>query len=89
MADRNSIFDYIEADNPRAAVAVDQRIEAAAQRLIDFPESGRTGRIEGTRELTVTGAPYILPYQIAGDSVRILRVIHAARLWPEQIPDAD
>lgn len=83
MADRKAIFDYIEADNARAALALDERIESATRRLIDFPESGRKGRMIGTRELTVPGAPYILPYQIIGDTVLILRVIHTARMWPE------
>jgi toxin ParE1/3/4 len=66
---------------------MDDRIRAAASRLIDFPNSGRPGRVAGTRELVVPGAPYILPYRIDGDAVRILRVIHAARLWPDEIPD--
>ncbi|MDB5709614.1 MAG: type toxin-antitoxin system mRNA interferase toxin, RelE/StbE family [Sphingomonas bacterium] len=86
-ADRREIYAYIEADNPRAAIAVDKRIEAVAWRLIDFPESGRIGRVEGTRELVVGRTPYILPYVIADDVVRILRVIHGARLWPENFTD--
>jgi toxin ParE1/3/4 len=86
LADRDAIFDYIEADSPRAAVAVDERIEAATARLADFPESGRPGRVKGTRELVITRAPYILPYRIIGDRVRILRVLHSARLWPDGLP---
>jgi toxin ParE1/3/4 len=89
MADRKDIFDYIEADNPHAALTLDQRIESATRRLIDFPESGRLGRIEGTRELTVAGTPYFLPYKIVGDKVRILRVIHTARMWPDQFTEMD
>lgn len=38
LADRDGIFTHIEADNPRAAIAVDERIEAAAGRLVDLPE---------------------------------------------------
>lgn len=45
MADRDAIFDYIEADSPRAAIAVDERIEAAVLRLAQYPESGRPGRV--------------------------------------------
>jgi plasmid stabilization system protein ParE len=37
LADRNGIFTHIEADNPRAAVAVDERIAAFARRLSRFP----------------------------------------------------
>lgn len=87
LADRDAIFDHIEADNPRAATTVDERIEEAAKRLLDFPEIGRPGRVEGTRELVLTRAPYMLPYKIVGDAVRILRVLHGARLWPDNFSD--
>lgn len=84
--DRLAIFIWIAEDNPQAAADVDDRIEAAAQRLKDFPNSGRPGRIEGTRELVIARTPYVAPYQITGDTVRILRVIHGARMWPHDIP---
>ena len=83
-ADRRSIYAHIEADNPRAAIMVDERIEAAVERLIDYPNSGRPGRVEGTREMVVRGAPYILPYRIEGGTICILRVLHAAQMWPEE-----
>ena len=62
LSDRDAIFTYIEADNPSAAVMVDERIVAAVRRLIDFPGSGRVGRIAGTRELVITGTPYVAAY---------------------------
>jgi toxin ParE1/3/4 len=54
LADRMAIFDYIEADSPQAAVAVDDRIREHVQTLARFPQSGRPGRIEGTRELVIS-----------------------------------
>jgi toxin ParE1/3/4 len=88
LADRDAIFDYIEAESPRAAVVIDDRIRRHVGQLRRFPESGRPGRIEGTRELVIDRTPYIAAYQILGDKVRILRVLHAARLWPEEMPKA-
>ena len=88
-SDRRAIYARIEMDNPRAAIAVDERIEVAARRLIDFPESGRPGRVDGTRELVIARTPYIAPYRIVGNRVRILRVIHSAQSWPEEFPDQD
>jgi toxin ParE1/3/4 len=82
QSDRDAIFDYIEADSPRAAIAVDDRIRTQAEILAQFPYSGRPGRIEGTRELVISRTPYIAAYRIAGDTVRILRVLHGAMLWP-------
>jgi toxin ParE1/3/4 len=86
LSDRDDIFDYIEADSPRSAIRVDEAIANAAERLINFPESGRPGRITGTRELVVSGLPYILAYIVRDDVVRILRVIQGAQQWPDGFP---
>jgi toxin ParE1/3/4 len=86
-ADREAIFDYIEADNPQAAVAIDDRISEQVASLARFPESGRPGRIEGTRELVIVRTPYIAAYRISGKTVRILRVLHGARRWPEDMSE--
>jgi plasmid stabilization system protein ParE len=58
LDDGNAIFDYIEADSPQAAVIVDDRIDEQVGRLLQFPEMGRIGRIEGTRELVIQNTPY-------------------------------
>lgn len=83
-ADRGRIFDYIEAESPRAAIGIDERFDSVVARLRDYPESGRPGRVEGTRELVVSGTPYIIPYRIDGTRVRLLRIIHGAQQWPDQ-----
>ncbi|WP_114952322.1 type II toxin-antitoxin system RelE/ParE family toxin [Sphingosinicella terrae] len=85
LRDREAIFDHIMKADPIAAAGVDERISLAVRRLSDFPESGRPGRVEGTGEIPVSGAPYVMPYRILEDVVRILRVIHAARLWPDDL----
>ncbi|CAH1661633.1 type II toxin-antitoxin system RelE/ParE family toxin [Chelatococcus asaccharovorans] len=86
LADRDGIFSHIEADNPRAAIVVDERIAAAARRLVDFPESGRPGRVAGTRELVITGTPYVAAYAVTAETIRILRVLHGAQRWPDDLP---
>ena len=85
-ADRLAIFIWIADDDPRAAALVDDRIEDAVQRLKDFPHSGRPSRIDGTRELVISGTPYLVPYQVVGETIRLLRVIHGARMWPHDLP---
>ncbi len=79
--DRREIRGYIGADNPKAALALDELFSAAAARLLQHPQLGRPGRVESTREL-VAHRNYILIYDLAGDLVRVLRVLHAARQWP-------
>ena len=43
---------------------------------------GRRGLLEGTREWAIPGLPYKLIYQLEGEDVEILRVIHQAQDWP-------
>jgi len=57
----------------------------AADSLMDFPGKGRPGRLRGTRELVVSGTPYIIAYRIRNSTVRILAVIHGARRWPRSL----
>lgn len=86
LADRDAIFDYIEADNPRAAAAVDELISQRIKRLTQFPESGRAGRVEGTRELVISKTPYLAAYRVIDDTVLILRILHGSRQWPGEMP---
>lgn len=85
LQDRADIWDYIVADNPRAAVHMDELFSAAAGRLADYPKVGRPGKIEGTREL-VPHESYRLVYEISGETVWVLALVHTARQWP-LIPD--
>ena len=86
-SDRKAIREYIAADNPRAALALDALISAKAARLTRHPELGRHGRVADTRELVVH-RNYVLIYDIAeGELIRILRVLHAARQWPSSQPE--
>jgi addiction module RelE/StbE family toxin len=81
VQDRDKIYDYIEADNPAAALALDTLFSEIASRLVDHPGLGRSGRVAGTREL-VAQRNYILVYDLTVDLVRVLRILHAARQWP-------
>lgn len=83
IQDRETIYDYIETDNPTAALTLDELFEKKASRLVDHPDLGRRGRAGGTRE-RVVHQRYVLIYDVTGDSVRVLRVLHAARKWPQQ-----
>ncbi|MDR0276063.1 MAG: type II toxin-antitoxin system RelE/ParE family toxin [Burkholderiaceae bacterium] len=79
--DRREIREYIERDNPAAALAMDQLFERKAAALLEHPRLGRRGRVAGTRELVVH-QNYILIYDLTDDLARILRVLHGARQWP-------
>jgi toxin ParE1/3/4 len=86
VADRVGIYEFIEADSPRSAILVDDRIWNATSSLSRFPEIGRPGRIAGTRELVVQRTPYLVAYRIQDDRLRILRILHGAQRWPKRLP---
>ena len=76
---------WIAADDPAAADRVADAIFIAVMRLEGFPLSGRLGCVLETRELVVSGLPYLVVYRIEASSVVILRVLHGAMQWPESL----
>ena len=81
IADLLAIVDYIADDNPDAAQALKDEIEARAARLPLTPRAYRIGRVEGTREMVVR-PNYLVVYAEDARAVTILRVLHAAQQWP-------
>ncbi|QDQ85015.1 type II toxin-antitoxin system RelE/ParE family toxin [Paraburkholderia megapolitana] len=79
--DRDDVWEYIAADNPAAAAWMDELFSDAAAQLECFPELGRRGRIDGTREL-IPHESYLLVYEIEGDTVWMLALVHTSRQWP-------
>jgi toxin ParE1/3/4 len=47
-----------------------------------FPNRGRSGRIEGTRELIFPSLPFIAVYRLHKEAVEVVRIYHAAQDWP-------
>jgi toxin ParE1/3/4 len=85
VEDRIRIFDYIEQDDPLTAVVVDERIMEQTATLEQFPQCGRQGRVEATRELVVSRTPFIVVYCVQESAVRVLRILHGAQSWPEHL----
>ena len=81
--DRADIVDYIAQDNPTAAADMDEVFGKAANRLAEHPMMGKQGQVPGTREI-VPHASYRLVYEVVRDQVRVLALVHTARLWPPQ-----
>jgi len=75
----SAVAEYISRDNPVAAARTVAAIVNAVENLKRFPASGRAGRVSGTRELVVSGTPYIVPYRVRDNVVQVIRVFHAAR----------
>ncbi len=86
LADLRGIHGYIARDNPAAARRVVKTIRDDVKVLEQHPMFGRSGRIEGTRELVIGRYPYVVAYRVRDASVHVLAVVHTSRLWPEQMP---
>jgi toxin ParE1/3/4 len=83
--DLDHAIEHILADNPAAALSVHAAIRRAVERLATYPEIGRIGRVAGTRELVIPRLPYVVVYRVRETRVQILRLLHTARRWPEEL----
>ena len=81
VADLMMIVDYISDDNPEAALALMEEIQGKVAQLPAHPKRCRLGRVDGTRELVVR-PNYIVVYAETAATVTVLRVLHAAQMWP-------
>lgn len=81
VADLMAIVDYISDDNPDAALALMDEIQGKVEQLPAHPKRCRPGRVNGTRELVVR-PNYIVVYAETPVVVTVLRVLHAAQMWP-------
>ena len=80
--DLEGIAEYLFEKSPRNATQLIRKIYEAPSSLKNYPNLGRPGKKEGTRELVIAPLPYIVVYQIMGDAMYILRILHGAQDWP-------
>ncbi len=83
--DLRELVRYIARDSPRNARLVRDRIKDAVQRLSLHPESGRPGRVDGTRELVIPHTGYIAAYRIRDRSLEIIALNHESQQWPTEL----
>ena len=84
--DLDSLEAFIAEDGPVAAVETVVRILSLVSDLLsDFPHSGRSGRVPGTRELIMPDTPFIVAYRVEAGVLQVLRVLRAARRWPDRL----
>jgi len=78
--------DYWAHETSRASADIMlDRIFSAAELLERFPETGRPGRIPGTRELVIVPTLFLIAYRTRRGKIEILALLHSARKWPEAI----
>ncbi len=79
LAQLDRVYECIAQENPKAARWVFTQIRDTTQKLKRFPNAGRIGKVEGTRELIVTNLPYLIVYRVRATEVQILRVLHTSQ----------
>jgi addiction module RelE/StbE family toxin len=80
--DLEHIADYLLTHAPDRAPELVRAVYDAPSALLTFPNRGRPGKKEGTRELVLTPLPYIVVYTVRGDVIFIVRILHGAQQWP-------
>jgi toxin ParE1/3/4 len=76
-----AIREYIEKDSDANAAHIAARILDAIETLRTQPQMGRPGRLTGTRELVVSGTPFIVPYRVRRERLELLAVFDGRRQW--------
>jgi plasmid stabilization system protein ParE len=74
--------DYHLTHAPAPATELARADYDAPSALLAFPNRGRPGRREGTRELVLSPLPYIVVYAVRADVVFVVRILHGAQQWP-------
>jgi addiction module RelE/StbE family toxin len=77
--DLQEILNYLREHHSALAQPTVRKLYDLARSLKRFPNRGRIGYKEGTRELIVAPTPYIIVYGVEREVVHIFRVIHASK----------
>jgi toxin ParE1/3/4 len=80
--DLQGIRHYLEEHHPSLTKSTIRKLYDTAKSLKRFPNRGRIGQLESTRELVMAPMPYIIVYGVQPDVVHIYRVIHTSEDWP-------
>lgn len=81
-SDLDAIASYYGDMNSVAALHLLDRIAEVETTLSDYPYIGHVGRVADTREVVVTGTPFVLIYTLRADLLIVLRIVHGRQQWP-------
>lgn len=76
------LVQHIRQESPSAAQRVAKIIYEKIGALEHFPNRGRPGRVEDTRELPLPPLPFVVIYRLVEQAVEIARILHGAQRWP-------
>ena len=84
--DLNEAIQWLNQRNPVAARKAARLINLQVSQLNSYPQLGRIGLIDGSRELVIQHTRYIAAYQISlqNNRIEILALVHESMQWPEE-----
>lgn len=77
----DSLYVYSQEHFPESAQMVLDTIERMIDNLVLFPDLGKSGRVEGTKELVMPHFPFFVSYEISGNFINILAILHQRQCW--------
>jgi toxin ParE1/3/4 len=75
--DAQKIVAHLRERSPDLGAQVMGSILTSVERLLTFPNLGRLGTVEGTREVLV--GPYVIVYRVRSECIELLRIWHGAQ----------
>ena len=86
-SDLAAIRAFVSQDSPHYASVIVTRLIGATDRLVSFPESGRTvPEFEDPLVREIVHPPYRIVYRLVGlDEVHVLTVHHSSKSFPAHL----
>jgi len=72
---------FISEKDEGAAERLFEQVERSLEPVAFFPNSGRPGRVPGTREI-VSHPNYLTIYEVHNDFIKVVDFTHARKLYP-------
>ena len=77
----------ISAITPQNVLAAQARrvadaIYESAASLHEMPNRGRPGRKPNTREMIISGLPFVIIYRVGQEAIEVARILHTSQQWP-------
>ena len=84
--DLNEAIQWLNQRNSVAARKTARLINLQVSQLGAYPQLGRVGLVDGSRELVIQHTRYIAAYQIniQNNSIEVLALMHESMQWPEE-----
>ncbi len=70
-SDLEHIANYVFKHAPERAAELVRKVYDAPSTLLTFPNRGRVGKKEGTRELVLSPLPYIVVYAVRSEVIYV------------------